>query len=106
MVKTNEFKELVKQFMIAEAYGACDIKELYDRYGFKHKPRADDDEIEYRINMFVESYSFMKKKECLIKLLDDHGIDNAELTNSILDLFSRNGIDTSIEDNLLIIKCL
>lgn len=57
MVKTNEFKELVKQFMIEEAYGACDVTSHYEQHGLKFKPRASDDEIETRIGYFVERVS-------------------------------------------------
>jgi len=57
MVKTNEFKELVKQLMIEEAYGACDVKLHYEQFGLKFKPRASDNEIESRINYFVERVS-------------------------------------------------
>jgi hypothetical protein len=57
MVKTNEFKELVKQFMIEEAYGACDVKSHYQQHGLKFKPRASDNEIESRIDYFVERVS-------------------------------------------------
>jgi hypothetical protein len=57
MVKTDEFKELVKQFMIEEAYGACDVKLHYEQFGLKFKPRESDDKIESRINYFVERVS-------------------------------------------------
>jgi hypothetical protein len=57
MVKTNEFKELVKQFMIEEAYGACDIRLHHEQHGLKFKPRASDNEIESRIDNFVERVS-------------------------------------------------
>jgi hypothetical protein len=57
MVKTNEFKELVKQFMIEESYGACDVKLHYEQHGLKFKPRASDNEIESRIDYFVERVS-------------------------------------------------
>lgn len=56
MVKTDEFKELVKQFMIEEAYGACDVKLCYEQLGLKFKPAASDNEITSRINGFVERY--------------------------------------------------
>lgn len=57
MVKTIEFKELVKQFMIEEAYGACNVRLHYEEYGLKFKPRASDNEIESRIDYFVERVS-------------------------------------------------
>ena len=57
MVKTNEFKELVKQFMIEEAYGACDVKLHYEQFGLKFKPRASDNEITARVDSFVERVS-------------------------------------------------
>ena len=60
MVKTNEFKELVKQFMIEESYGACDVKLHNEQYGLTFKPRATDNEIESRINYFVERVSNKK----------------------------------------------
>lgn len=56
MVKTDEFKELVKQFMIEEAYGACDVKLHYEQFGLKFKPRASDEEIEIRIDEFVKRF--------------------------------------------------
>ena len=63
MVKTNEFKELVKQFMIEEAYGACDVKLHYKQFGLKFKPRASDNEIESRIDFFVERVT--KRAACV-----------------------------------------
>lgn len=57
MVKTDEFKELIKQFMIEEAYGACDVELHYERFGLNFKPRASDDEIVSRIDYFVERVS-------------------------------------------------
>jgi hypothetical protein len=57
MVKTDEFKELIKQFMIEEAYGACDIKLHYEQFGLNFKPRASDEEIVARIDYFVERVS-------------------------------------------------
>jgi hypothetical protein len=57
MVKTNEFKELVKEFMILEGYGACDVKLHYEQHGLSFKPRATDSEIESRIDYFVQQVS-------------------------------------------------
>ena len=57
MIKTDEFKELIKQFMIEEAYGACDVKLHYEQFGLKFKQRASDDEIVSRIDCFVERVS-------------------------------------------------
>lgn len=56
MVKTNEFKELVKEFMIGESYGACDVRLHYEQYGLSFKPRATDMEIERRIHNFTTQY--------------------------------------------------
>lgn len=56
MVKTNEFKELVKEFMIGESYGACDVRLHYEQYGLSFKPRATDMEIESRIHNFTTQY--------------------------------------------------
>ena len=56
MVKTDEFKELVKQFMIEEAYGACDVKLHYEQFGLKFKPRASDEEINERIVQFQKRF--------------------------------------------------
>jgi hypothetical protein len=56
MVKTNEFKELVKQFMIEEAYGACDVKLQYEQFGLKFKPRSSDEEINERIVQFQKRF--------------------------------------------------
>ena len=52
MVKTNEFKELVKQFMIEESYGACDVRLHYEQHGLVFKSRASDSEIQTRIEFF------------------------------------------------------
>jgi hypothetical protein len=57
MVKTDEFKELVKQFMIEEAYGACDVKSWVDMNGLDFKPRATDEEITLRIDEFVKRFA-------------------------------------------------
>ncbi len=54
MVRTKEFKELVKQFMIDEAYGACDINSHSEQQGLKSKQRASDLEIEMRIDYFID----------------------------------------------------
>jgi hypothetical protein len=56
MVKTNEFKELVRQFMIEESYGACDVELHYRQHGLNFKPRASDEEIEIRIDEFVKRF--------------------------------------------------
>lgn len=56
MVKTNEFKELVRQFMVEESYGACDVVLHHRQHGLKFKPRASDEEIEIRIDEFVKGF--------------------------------------------------
>jgi len=56
MVKTNEFKELVRQFMVEESYGACDVVLHHRQHGLKFKPRASDEEIEIRIDEFVKRF--------------------------------------------------
>ena len=56
MVKSDEFKELVKQFMIEEAYGACDVNLQYEQFGLKFKPRASDEEINERIVQFQKRF--------------------------------------------------
>jgi len=61
MVKTKEFKELVKEFMIMEAYGACDIRLHYEQHGLNFKPRATDSEIETRINYFSDMVTKINK---------------------------------------------
>jgi len=61
MVKTKEFKELVKDFMIMEAYGACDIRLHYEQHGLNFKPRATDSEIEIRINYFSDMVTKINK---------------------------------------------
>ena len=59
IVQTREFKELVKQFMIEESYGACDVGLHHKQHGLSFKPRASDNEIEIRIDEFVKR--FLKK---------------------------------------------
>ncbi len=54
MLKTQGFKELAKQLLIEESYGACDIRLHYEQFGLKFKQRASDEEIETRIDEFIK----------------------------------------------------
>lgn len=86
MVKTNEFKELVKQFMIEEAYGACDVKLHHRQHGLSFKPRATDNEIESRIEYFINDIINSKenlKKEEIEKTTTTEGLGSDLLTNLI-----------------------
>jgi hypothetical protein len=86
MVKTNEFKELVKQFMIEEAYGACDVELHYRQHGLSFKPRATDNEIESRIEHFTNTISNSKqnfKKEEIEKTTTTEELGSDLLTNLI-----------------------
>jgi len=74
MVKTKEFKELVKEFMIMEAYGACDIRLHYEQHGLNFKPRATDSEIETRINYFSDMVTKINNlKRNKMKQTDEKG---------------------------------
>jgi hypothetical protein len=57
----NKFKKLAKQLLIEEGYGACDIQ-LYANQGINFKHRATDEEIEQRINFFVEKNNLINKR--------------------------------------------
>lgn len=53
-----EFKELFKQFLIEEAYGACDVPLHVQQYGVTFKERASDEEIEFRMNKFFDKLKY------------------------------------------------
>ena len=84
MVKTNEFKELVKESMIEESYGACDVKLHIEQYGLAFKPRASDSEIESRINYFVERVSNKERKNIF---------NDQDMINFLKTIFVMDGFD-------------
>lgn len=54
IVKSKQFRKLVKQFMIEESYGACDVNLHHSQFGLVFKPRATDSEIDTRIELFIK----------------------------------------------------
>jgi hypothetical protein len=81
MCQTQEFKDLVKQFLIEEAYGACDIELHLRNHGLCFKERASDEEIEIRLVNFIDRIK--KSSKC-----SHHGESNHS---------SRSMIDNRVE---------
>lgn len=52
----KELKEALMLFCKTEAYGACDIKQWIDIHGRVSKPRDTDEQIEARVDYFIDTY--------------------------------------------------
>jgi len=60
-METNKLKEILIELLKEEAYGACDVKTWVDTHGIKFKPMATSDELEKRVDFFIERSEKVKK---------------------------------------------
>lgn len=63
MVDTVEFRELARQLMINESYGACDVRSWHKKNGLSFKRRATNHEIEMRIENFSSNVMAICKRD-------------------------------------------
>jgi hypothetical protein len=59
----EELKEILIQFCVTEAYGACDVKQWIEDNGVKMKPRDTIQQIESRVDYFIEHQLNQNKDE-------------------------------------------
>jgi hypothetical protein len=60
-MEKNKLKEILIELLNEESYGACDIKIWVDMNGLKFKPKATNEEIEQRVNFFIQRNEKVKK---------------------------------------------
>jgi hypothetical protein len=60
-MKRNKLKEILIELLNEESYGACDIETWVDMNGLKFKPKATNEEIEQRVDFFIQRNEKVKK---------------------------------------------
>ena len=56
-----KLKEILIELLNEEGYGACDIETWVEMNGTKFKPKATNEEIEQRVDFFIQRNEKVKK---------------------------------------------
>lgn len=60
-MEKNKLKEILIELLKEGSYGACDVQTWVETHGIKFKPMATSDELEKRVDFFIERNEKVKK---------------------------------------------